>query len=74
LPTVIISGASSGVGLYAAAALAHHGWFVVMACRDTANAARAGRHAFVQPLSAKANDEARAGRLWRLSEQMVGLA
>jgi protochlorophyllide reductase len=32
--TVIITGASSGVGLYAAKALAQRGWHVVMACRD----------------------------------------
>ncbi len=33
-PTVIITGASSGVGLAAAKALSHKGWHVVMACRD----------------------------------------
>ncbi|MFE4105339.1 protochlorophyllide reductase [Almyronema epifaneia] len=33
-PTVVITGASSGVGLYAAKALAHKGWHVVMACRN----------------------------------------
>jgi protochlorophyllide reductase len=33
-PTVVITGASSGVGLYAAKALAQRGWHVVMACRD----------------------------------------
>ncbi|MBR8834904.1 MAG: protochlorophyllide reductase [Stigonema ocellatum SAG 48.90 = DSM 106950] len=32
--TVIITGTSSGVGLYAAKALAQRGWYVVMACRD----------------------------------------
>jgi len=32
--TVIITGASSGVGLYAAKAMAQRGWHVVMACRD----------------------------------------
>ncbi len=32
--TVVITGASSGVGLYAAKALAQRGWHVVMACRD----------------------------------------
>ena len=40
-PTVIITGASSGVGLYGAAALAHRGWHVIMACRDVAKAAAA---------------------------------
>ncbi len=34
--TVVITGASSGVGLYAAKALAAKGWHVVMACRDLA--------------------------------------
>jgi protochlorophyllide reductase len=33
-PTVIITGASSGVGLYGANALAKRGWHVVMACRN----------------------------------------
>lgn len=33
-PTVIITGASSGVGLQAARSLAQKGWYVVMACRD----------------------------------------
>lgn len=33
-PTVIITGASSGVGLQAARALAQRGWYVVMACRN----------------------------------------
>jgi protochlorophyllide reductase len=32
--TVIITGASSGVGLYAAKAMTQMGWHVVMACRD----------------------------------------
>lgn len=32
--TVVITGASSGVGLYAAKSLAARGWHVVMACRD----------------------------------------
>lgn len=41
-PTVVITGTSSGVGLYAAKALVKRGWHVVMACRDipkTINAA-----------------------------------
>lgn len=33
-PTVVITGASSGVGLHAANALAKRGWHVVMACRN----------------------------------------
>jgi len=37
------------------------------------NRQQAGREAFSQPLSAKANHAERASRLWTLSEQMVGL-
>jgi protochlorophyllide reductase len=33
-PTVIITGTSSGVGLYSAKAMAARGWHVVMACRN----------------------------------------
>ena len=39
--TVIITGASSGVGLWSAKALGDRGWHVVMACRDLAKAATA---------------------------------
>ena len=39
--TAMITGASSGVGLYTAKALAERGWHVVMACRDLEKAARA---------------------------------
>lgn len=42
-PVVIITGASSGVGLWAAKALADRGWHVVMACRDLAKAEAAAR-------------------------------
>lgn len=37
-PTGIVTGASSGVGLYATKALVARGWHVVMACRDLAKA------------------------------------
>jgi protochlorophyllide reductase len=33
-PTVIITGTSSGVGLYAAKSFVDRGWHVIMACRD----------------------------------------
>lgn len=39
-PHVIVTGASSGVGLYATVALVQKGWHVVMACRDLQKAAR----------------------------------
>lgn len=42
-PTVIVTGASSGVGLHATNALAQRGWHVIMACRDLAKAERAAR-------------------------------
>jgi protochlorophyllide reductase len=38
---VLITGASSGVGLFSAKAMADRGWHVVMACRDTDKARRA---------------------------------
>lgn len=40
-PTAIVTGASSGVGLYATKALIDRGWYVVMACRDLDKAASA---------------------------------
>jgi protochlorophyllide reductase len=42
-PLVIITGASSGVGLHAANALLKRGWRVIMACRDLAKAEAAAR-------------------------------
>jgi protochlorophyllide reductase len=43
MPTVIVTGASSGVGLYATSALIDRGWFVVMACRNITKAALAAQ-------------------------------
>jgi protochlorophyllide reductase len=42
-PTVAITGASSGVGLYGAKALAKRGWHVVMGCRDLDKGQKAAR-------------------------------
>ena len=42
-PTVVITGTSSGVGLYGAKALAKRGWHVVLACRDLEKAAKAAQ-------------------------------
>ena len=39
--SAIVTGASSGVGLYATKSLTERGWHVVMACRDLAKAQRA---------------------------------
>ena len=39
--TALITGASSGVGLFTSRSLVERGWHVVMACRDTAKARRA---------------------------------
>ena len=47
--TVIITGASSGVGLYAAKALAKRGWHVVMACRDLPKAETAAKAVGMSP-------------------------
>jgi protochlorophyllide reductase len=42
-PLVVITGASSGVGLHAANALLKRGWQVIMACRDLTKAEAAAR-------------------------------
>jgi protochlorophyllide reductase len=47
--TVVITGASSGVGLYGAKALAKRGWHVVMACRDLAKADTAAKSVGMSP-------------------------
>ena len=47
--TVIITGASSGVGLYTAKALCQRNWHVVMACRDLKKAATAAQSLGLNP-------------------------
>ena len=48
-PTVIVTGASSGVGLYATKAMVDRGWRVVMACRDLAKAKAAAASLNIAP-------------------------
>ncbi len=47
--TVIITGASSGVGLHTTNALTKRGWHVIMACRDVAKAERVARELGIAP-------------------------
>ena len=46
---VIVTGASSGVGLYATHSLIQRGWHVVMACRDLPKAARVASEKGLDP-------------------------
>ncbi len=48
-PTAIVTGASSGVGLYGAKALAQKGWHVVMACRNLPKAEAAAKEVGMAP-------------------------
>ena len=47
--TVVITGASSGVGLYAAKALVNRGWHVVMACRNIPKTEQAAQEVGMNP-------------------------
>eukprot|EP00918_Siedleckia_nematoides_P062655 GHVU01136588.1.p1 GENE.GHVU01136588.1~~GHVU01136588.1.p1 ORF type:complete len:184 (-),score=21.43 GHVU01136588.1:143-694(-) len=49
--TVVITGASSGVGLYAAKAFTQRGWHVVMACRDLAKTEQVAQSLAMPPSS-----------------------
>lgn len=49
--TVVITGASSGVGLYGAKALAKKGWHVVMACRNLEKTQRVANEVGMSPES-----------------------
>lgn len=48
-PTAIVTGASSGVGLHAANALAKKGWYVIMACRNLDKAKQAAEELGMSP-------------------------
>ena len=48
-PFVIVTGASSGVGLYATQSLIQRGWYVVMACRDLTKATRVASEMGLDP-------------------------
>jgi protochlorophyllide reductase len=48
-PFVIVTGASSGVGLYATQSLVQRGWHVVMACRDLPKATRVASEMGLDP-------------------------
>ncbi|ELS04117.1 NADPH-protochlorophyllide oxidoreductase [Xenococcus sp. PCC 7305] len=47
--TVIITGTSSGVGLYAAKSMVERGWYVIAACRDPEKMANAAKEVGISP-------------------------
>jgi len=66
-PTVIVTGASSGVGLHTTHALVRRGWHVVMACRDLNRAKQAAdslhidtKHTTLMPIDLGGQDSVRA--------------
>ncbi len=50
-PTVMITGTSSGVGLYGAKAITDKGWHVIMACRDLEKTQQAAQTVGIAPES-----------------------
>ena len=70
-PIAIVTGASSGVGLYATQALVARGSGVHW---SWGNRQRAGRAAFAQALSTQASSVQRATQLWELSETLFAPA
>jgi protochlorophyllide reductase len=81
-PTVIVTGASSGVGLHTAKSLSDRGWFVVMACRDLPKAAQAAqqigivaeRHAILElDLGSQASVRAFVARFHALGRPLQAL-
>ena len=80
--TVIVTGASSGVGLHSAKSLSDRGWFVVMACRDLPKAAQAAqqigiaaeRHAILElDLGSQASVRAFVARFHALGRPLQAL-
>ena len=66
-PTVIVTGASSGVGLHTTNAMVRRGWHVVMACRDLGRAKQAAdslhidtKHTTLMPIDLGRQDSVRA--------------
>jgi hypothetical protein len=91
-PTVIVTGVSSGVGLWFQKNITKgyvlqplSGERVAQMARDPefqqsgvhwswGNRQKPGAKPFAQSLSAKANDDRRGQRLWKLSEDLFGLS
>ena len=77
-PVLIVTGASSGVGLYATAALVLRGWHVLVACRAlhkarSACARPAPGAVFAQTPSTQASTAQRATQIWEPSAKRIAL-
>lgn len=77
-PVLIVTGASSGVGLYATAALVLRGWHVLVACRALHKARSAGARpapgaVFAQTPSTQASTAQRATQIWEPSDKRIAL-